>query len=57
MEEKQKIQELLQKVIAEEPNNLDKILNGIPMERLLTVPTKFKTNTLKSIISKMFNIK
>ena len=38
-------------------NNLDKILNGIPMERLLTVPTKFKTNTLKSIISKMFNIK
>ena len=38
-------------------NNLDKILNGIPMERLLKVPTKFETNTLKSIISKMFNIK
>ena len=27
MEEKQKIQELLKKVIAEEPNNLDKILS------------------------------
>ena len=38
-------------------NNLDKILNGIPMERFLTVPAKFETNTLKSIMSKMFNIK
>ena len=38
-------------------NNLDKILNGIPMERFLTVPTKFETNTIKSIMSKMFNIK